>query len=373
MADLDTRNGLSIGAASPTSPQRNHTAIFNPPISPQVIPGNMEYLQSVHYNRFPNNPGKYYVILGMSAYDRPFPLRPAVINVTDYIVLPLPLHLIDNHMVDYIQAPLGFLGAATHQALGHGQSLYNSVFPKAKTAAQTGEQAVSRTPSAVHAKGVGDSLMGAAIGAIGGGILGGVRGAVVGGAAGAFVGKENIKAVAQAAALQAPFGVGPGLQAWSGYSPNQFFTVLLKGPTFKRNEFIWKLSPNSPDEAMAINKIIRKLNNAMAPGLFAGGLMFSFPRVFTISIMPNSRYMFKFKPCVLENLTANYTGAGRNAFLRADSVTAGRNAPEFIELRLRFMELEFWLTGDFGQDHGSDNPADVYGANWFSQNGGGNN
>lgn len=372
MADLYTRNGLSIGGPNPQAAPSRRITTYSPPVTPQIIPLNMEDLQTAHWNQYPNDPGKYYMILGMSDYNRPYPNRPAVINVTDAIKLPLPLHLVDNHMVDYIQTPLGFLGAGTW---GAAQSIYGGMFPQSKTSSQTGDRVIAPPPRGATIGGA----VGAAIGGIVGGLAtrsfrGAAAGAALGGIGGAAVGGSGAGA-AWFAALQAPMGVGPGLQAWSGYSPNQFFTILLKGPTYKRNEFIWKLSPNNPEEAMAINKIIRKLNNAMAPGFADSmGLLFSFPRVFTISIMPNSMYMFKFKPCVLENLTANYTGAGRNAFLRADPITSGieriplvtrkpLNAPESIELRLRFMELEFWLTGDFRE---TNDPSDVYGPNSLS-------
>ena len=71
----------------------------------------------------------------------------------------------------------------------------------------------------------------------------------------------------------------------------------------------------------------------------------------------------------MENMTANYAPNGAPAMLRNPGandpglrVTGGGqgadNPPECVELTCNFLELEYWLTGDF---HRTNDPEDGYG------------
>jgi hypothetical protein len=148
-----------------------------------------------------------------------------------------------------------------------------------------------------------------------------------------------------------PSNVGASIQAFSGYSPNQFMTILLNGPKYRTYEFTWRFSPKSPDEANSLRQIIRALKNWSSPGLAASGIVWSFPKIFQPSFMPNSKYLYKFKPSVIESITANYSPGGQPGFYRASEKTDGLNAPEGVDLALRFIELEYWITGDFNNNN----------------------
>lgn len=141
-------------------------------------------------------------------------------------------------------------------------------------------------------------------------------------------------------------------RAWYGVSPNQFFVILLKGPKYKTFEFQWRFSPKTPTESENLRATLQYLRNAISPGLGAFGAVFRFPRLFSIAFVPNSKYLYKFKPAVCESLTVNYTPAGQPAFYRTGGkTTSGLNAPEGVDVAMRFLELEYWLDGDFNDNN----------------------
>ena len=172
--------------------------------------------------------------------------------------------------------------------------------------------------------------------------------------------RSRVAQVAIAAAGAAGIKI-PALSAFYGYSPNQFLTILLKGPKYKRVQFAWTLSPNSDKESFVLKNIIRTMNNFMAPGLVLNGALFKFPKVFQLSILPNSLYMYKFKPAILENFHINYVPAGVPAFNRRMQLggvgeDGFLNAPVSVQISMQFMELEYWLEGDFKD---TNDPGDI--------------
>lgn len=150
-------------------------------------------------------------------------------------------------------------------------------------------------------------------------------------------------------------------QSLLGVSPNQFMTILLEGPKFKRFSFVWTFSPNDFREADILRQIVRSFNNWMSPTR-AGpvGSIWAFPKIFWISIMPNSKFMLKFKPAVLESFLINPTPGGKAAFYHnqpGGSDAEGNNPPQGLSIEMRFLELEHWTEGNFTD---SNNPKDVY-------------
>jgi hypothetical protein len=245
--------------------------------------GNVNFLQ------FPKDRAKYFMTLGMSEYKRSATeFQKMDLSVTDHIMLPLPQQMVDNHGVNYEQKELGQFTGGTAESI---------------SAALAGS---------------GASAMASAGSAIFGGLL-----SSLGSAFNQLTGSNATDA------LYASFGV----------APNQFLTVMLKGPQYKKHEFSWKLSPRNEQESEAIRKIILTLNNAIAPG--TAGPYFTFPKVFEIKFNPNENVLYKFKPAVIESMSVNYAPSGAPAFYRRT------NAPDSVEIRLQFLELEFWLTGQF--------------------------
>jgi hypothetical protein len=132
-----------------------------------------------------------------------------------------------------------------------------------------------------------------------------------------------------------------GGQAALGVAPNQFLTVLLKGPAYKKHDFTWTLSPRNRAESENIRQIIYFLKGAMLVRRPTLGFFLP-PKIFTPKFNKNDNYLYKFKPCVLENLSVNYSPSGAPAFY------SQTGAPDAVELKLSFLEIEFWFSEDYG-------------------------
>lgn len=150
---------------------------------------------------------------------------------------------------------------------------------------------------------------------------------------------------AQAAIAGGPVGLtlNKVLQPF-GVATNPFLTVLFKQPTFKRHSFTWKLIPKNPEEARQINAIIQTFKYHMLPEIVAGmgGTMLSYPEIVKISFYNFDDYLYRFKPCVLENMTVNYaSGSQGPSFFKGDL-----NVPTEIDLQLDFLEIEYWTKDD---------------------------
>ncbi len=148
----------------------------------------------------------------------------------------------------------------------------------------------------------------------------------------------------------------------AGVALSRFVVVTYEGPQYKRHSFTWKLVPRNPEEAESIRLIVKELHNAACPTLLYGGVVFGFPKIIRMSFMPNSKYMFKFKPAVLTSVMAEYSSGGQPAFMRKDAATSDENgqalnAPEGITLNIQALELEYWLRGNVTD---TNDPFDVY-------------
>lgn len=284
MANLSTlNNGASIAADVTRVPPLQVTQADVYPIRGQV---NSE-IESKHSNyaslRFPMDTGKYHMSLGISSYNRTN-LFSVALNILGSIKLPLPMQMVDSLSVNYEQQELGSIpGAAVNAAMG-------------------------------KINGQGGSLSN-------------------------IFQAEGLIATAAVNTLSGIFGqtVDTTYRAATGLAPNQYMTILLKGPQYKKHEFSWKLSPRNEQESESVRKIIATLQDAASPGL-KNAFQFSFPKIFDIGFNPNPQMLYRFLPAVLENVSVNYAPSGVPSFYRR---TEG---PDTVELRLSFLELELWLS-----------------------------
>ena len=127
-------------------------------------------------------------------------------------------------------------------------------------------------------------------------------------------------------------------QSLAGIAPNEFLTLLFKGPVYKKFSLSFMLSPNTPEMSKKLHEMILNFKNAQAPADL--GALFAYPSIFFIRFH-GSEYLFEFKPAVLESFTVDYAGAGVPAFYK------GTGAPESYNLTMNFQEIEFWMSGDF--------------------------
>ena len=193
-----------------------------------------------------------------------------------------------------------------------------------------------------------------ALAAAGGNLAGGVKGGVV-----AAVGQsmQNIEGVAQAAIKTLSGG---------GLSINNLNMVTLDIPQFQRFSLDFILAPKTRDESDEINNIAFNLKKYSHPsGAFKGGtgvnLVLSFPRIYLMAFNPSPKYLYKFKPCVIENITVSYAPAG-TTFYKVE----GESIPESLHLHLQCKELEVWVQENFPGGQPSSNPFDsISNRGWY--------
>jgi hypothetical protein len=86
-----------------------------------------------------------------------------------------------------------------------------------------------------------------------------------------------------------------------------------------------------------------------------GPVLWTFPHIFRIALYPNSMFMYKFKPCIMDYCTVNYSPGNRAAFNVNSNGIAGGNAPEGVQIQMNFVELEYFVEGNFGPNVGAGN------------------
>jgi hypothetical protein len=300
LVPANDRSGLS-GAPAVSATQQAQISPLASGSSPAAIIQNAVNAKTVlkRYNFLQSQP-KYFMNIGVQEYVRLTPMEVAKGNSLANIVLPIPASLNDVQHVEYSPTELG-LGTAAASAGVLG----------AKNAAQ--------------GQGAAGSNMATALGGAAGSIAG-----LLGGAASKLTG-GNVEAAASMI---------------TGLTANQFLVLLLKGPTYKKHEFSWKLAPKNARESFIIKEAVANINNWMAPGIITGGAYFTFPAVFNLSFS-HPDYLYRFKPAVCTDCSINYNGSGVPAFYKD-------GAPESITLKMSFWELEYWLKGNFVGPPGSD-------------------
>lgn len=317
---VDIRNDLSN--AQITNMQQRESRLYTR-LNSNVVQAVRNYQQvnsGINSLIFPLERPKYFMNIAYSSYSRTN-LTQVNFNSVGSITLPLPLQLVDNHEVDYAEEELGMVAGGIMAGVG---ALSESATAE-QIARQSAQAEVNNSQgwgnlAANWGLGIADSLTG-----------------------------TNLQSA---------------VQAMAGYAPNKFLTILLKGPKYKQHDFSWKLVPKNKQEAETIRNIICELNNRMAPSLTGGGFLFSFPDIFHLSFHPNAGYLYKFKPAVLRNFQVNYAPGGTPAFYHTTS-GGDDNAPESVELRMTFLELEFWLHSDFNT---SNDPSQFRGGNRSGRN-----
>lgn len=152
----------------------------------------------------------------------------------------------------------------------------------------------------------------------------------------------------------APMSILEGVQdigsAALGVIPNTFKTVTLSQPDYRRHQFTFTLPPRNYSESVTIQKIIHAIRRGMHPkrSSVLGGAVMVFPYIYLPYFMPNPKFLYKFKPCVIENIQVDYQGGQPvPAFYKQQGAPENR-PPETVSLAITFLELEYWLDGEGG-------------------------
>lgn len=270
---------------------------------------------SIWKEEFPSDRPKYYMNFHIYDYNRMNFVSLGNLNLVGVVRMPISLELRDNHTVDWGEDYVGFgVGMAAGALKELGSDIINK---KPMSEGQLSDRA-------------GQFVTGSGFAALD--------------ATAAIGGKAGLS------------GVGVAVKALAGFSPNKFITILFKGPTYKRHQFHWKLTPKDEIESEKIRRIVQTFNNTAAPGHYLEGAVFKFPRIVIPSFVPNPKYLYKFKPSVITQLHFNYAPGGQPAFYHKKA-SLETEAPESVTLSMTVIELEYWMTGDFNN---TNNPGDVY-------------
>lgn len=158
--------------------------------------------------------------------------------------------------------------------------------------------------------------------------------------------------IASGTGLGSAGGLATKILSGLGFAVNTFKAVTLVGPEFRTFQLEWRLFPKTFDESKALQRMIIALQTGMAPPKnTTTGLVFNFPKIYVMwfttgtSGQDGSRYLFKFKPCVLQGIQVNYQGGGPvPAFYKNEEDQA---VPEGIILSTSWLELELWTRQNF--------------------------
>ena len=125
------------------------------------------------------------------------------------------------------------------------------------------------------------------------------------------------------------------------FNPNM--ELLFNGPTIRSFRFQFKMTPRNQKEGQEVRQIIREFKRSMAPKVTAVGehsasnnLFLKTPDVFELTYRQgkeNHKFLNKFKQCVLQDISVNYTGEGTYA-------TYDDGTPVSMIMDLTFKELE---------------------------------
>ena len=152
--------------------------------------------------------------------------------------------------------------------------------------------------------------------------------------------------------------------------PTPLMEYLFGGISRRKFSFTWKFYPKNQQDIMNVYQIIRTLKKNAHPRRMGAGFYLKYPNIFKIrhlffdknnKIVENV-YLNRIKPCVLENITVNYTDSNGYVvfdneididFYETDNQMSklfknGKGkAPIGIQLQLDFAELELLLAEDF--------------------------
>lgn len=135
----------------------------------------------------------------------------------------------------------------------------------------------------------------------------------------------------------------------TGQVLNPNLELLFNGVTLRSFSFDFDLVPREEREAREVRKIIRALKQNMSAkggssGDYSKGLFIKSPNIFQLVYSTGAethRYLNRFKPMALKNMSVNYTGSGTYA-------TYTDTSPVHYKLNLQFQELDPIYAEDYG-------------------------
>ena len=127
-------------------------------------------------------------------------------------------------------------------------------------------------------------------------------------------------------------GVGAVIDIKTGSVVNPYSLSLFQSVTPRAHELAFRLIPRSPADSAMMRKIVQQFQYHSLPSR-KHRMFLTMPDEVEISFFGTDK-LFKFAPCVINNVSVNYAPFGTPSFFGAD------NAPTGIELTLNLQEIE---------------------------------
>lgn len=136
--------------------------------------------------------------------------------------------------------------------------------------------------------------------------------------------------------------LGSAIDLMTGTTPNPHVAVTFNNVKFRTFSYTWKFSPNRKEDSDELQKIIAKIHECALPRKNGSNLLLQYPYQCKLRFFPRViDELFKFKPCVIESITANYAPNGVPSFF------AGTKLPTDIELNITFQEIQIRTSEDY--------------------------
>ena len=241
-------------------------------------------------NQYPSHLGKYYFSMKFAEYLRPAPQARAKLNFTEAFILPLPRELKESFDIEVAPKATGMAGGIADAATAYFTNKDNF------NAAQAAETLL--LSKLVQATGEFGDFIGQSLGAV----------------------------------------------------PNPHIAALFSGMGLRTHRFEWTFAPRNREESQALKDIIWKLKKNALPSYSQNGTAaLQYPQLVQIDLYPwasgdsDVDRLIRFKPCLLSDVTINYSPQGIPSFFR------GSTDPTFIQLSLEFLETEIWTSNAYGR------------------------
>jgi hypothetical protein len=260
--------------------------------------------------QYPSDLGKYFIEFRFGDYERPTMDANLSFQTEKTIHLPMPTNLVDTLGVNLSDAEMGSLGQLANVIGNVAQDIERGNLNNGTTRSWS---EIGRN-GANMAAGAGYTAVYNAIESTPG----------LGSEAAGFVG-QMVEAI-----------------------PNPYMTVFFKGVGLKTHSFRWRFAPRNAGESNSIKEIVNNFKRRMLPNLkFGNSSILGYPQMCEIQLQPNMEELYKFKKCMVSNVTVNYAPTGAPSFF------AGTNSPTVIEFEVSLQELEIVTSEDYGGQSGS--------------------
>jgi hypothetical protein len=246
---------------------------------------NNRNISNVSVMQFPEDMGKYYMMLDFQSYHRPSPQMEAIFKRFRTIALPVPRDLKETFGLNVDAKP---------QGVGGGLADIGT-----------------------------DLLRGAGEGV-----------------------KGQLFALAYSALVQKAEGAGDAIGQLVGAVPNPHLQAIFSGVDLREHTFQWTFAPRNPHESETLMTIIREIKKNSLPAYSTQGTAaLQYPPMVELKLMPwneTGEDFIRFKKCLVKSVSVNYAPAGLPSFFRNTKL------PTMIQLELNFLETEIQTAADYG-------------------------